>query len=244
MNICNSLNINYEPEDDYSFLWENFDHEMFSPFCDPNYWVPGKEYGLFNGPYSSFRRCIYGKDTYEYVLDFSSQFLNLYPGERKYLEMYFMDGHEITNEVVTKLDKPLYDWLRLHEELFFTTNTTIFFITDHGLHMNGFSGALNLEDIIKELVLPNFMVLLPRKLADSSYGENMKKNENVMIGSYDIHSLMQELCGSRNFSPYGFTPTRFVPNRHCGELHVSYKNCRCFTQFLICSQCPEQFQLF
>lgn len=228
MNICNSLNINYEPDDDKSFIWENFDHEMFTPFCDPNYWIPGKEYGLFNGPYSSLRRCIYGKDSFEYMFEFSSQFLSLYPGERKYLEMYFLDGHELTNEVITYLDKRLYEWLKLHEELFFSTNTSLIFITDHGLHMNGFSGALNLEDIIKELVLPNLMVLLPRQLADSSYGISMKENENKMIGSYDIHSLLQELSGARNFSIYGTSPTRNIGDRMCADLHVSSKSCRCF----------------
>jgi hypothetical protein len=227
MNICNSVNLNYEPDDDKSFLWTNFDHELFTPFCDINYWYPGKEYGLFYGPYSSFRRCLYGKDTFEYMLDYASQFWKAYPEERKYIEMYFMDGHEITNEVITYLDSHVYDWLVEHEETFFKTKTTLVFITDHGLHMNGFSEALNLEDIIKELVLPNLMVVAPREIADSGLGEQLKKNENVMIGAYDIHSFLQEISGARQFSRYGTSLMREIGNRQCTHLHVMEKMCRC-----------------
>src|SRR5690606_5617149 len=100
-----------EPDDAKSFHWADFDHELFSIFCDSNYWLPGKEYGLFYGPYSSLRRCLYGKDTFEYMLEFATQFWKLYPDQRKYIELYFIDGHEITNEVITYLDGFLYEWL-------------------------------------------------------------------------------------------------------------------------------------
>ena len=94
--------------------------------------------------------------------------------------------------------------------------------------MNGFSGALNLEDIIKELVLPNLMILIPRYVSDIGFGDIMSKNENMMIGSYDIHSFLQEISGARNFSVFGTSMLRNIPDRECGDLHIKYSSCRCF----------------
>lgn len=48
----------------------NADHESMAAACDPNYHNPENSFGPFQGPFSIIRRCLYGKDTFEHVMEF------------------------------------------------------------------------------------------------------------------------------------------------------------------------------
>ena len=64
---------NKHGEDNFTFV--DFDHENLAMFCDPNYYTSLNSHGLlFNGPYSLIRRCLYGKDIFEYELEYAKQF--------------------------------------------------------------------------------------------------------------------------------------------------------------------------
>lgn len=233
INFCTGTPVSYEPDDTKFFYWENFDFEFFSIFCDPNFTTYGKEYSMFKGPYSIFRKCLYGKDTFEYLLDFGDLFWNNYSEQKKFMQLSFMDAHEITLETIKYLDQPLLDFLEKNEKNFIEKDTTLIFMSDHGLHMNGFGHALELDDIITELTVPSLFVLLPRKLADGKYGENLKKNENVMIGNYDIHNMLQDLSGKSYYSRWGDSLFNDMSKkkRECKvDLLIADKNCRCFNE--------------
>lgn len=233
LNQCSNLEMNYNLNDLIKFNWKNFDYEFFTPFCDPGYTEYGKETGFLYGPYSFFRRCLYGKDTFEYVLDYSKKFFfETYAKQRKFLQMSFIDGHEWTNEVVKFLDLPLVNFLKFFENKSFSNNnndnTAIILLSDHGLHMNGPSIILKLEDVEKEKVLPFLYVLLPRRLADSHLGKSLELNENKIIGGYDIHNILKTLVGSDDFSPYGTQPFSVMPSwRGCLNIGVPDDNCKC-----------------
>lgn len=233
IDFCTSIPFYYEHNDTDIFHWDNFDYEMFSIFCDPNFTVYGKELGITQGPYSIFRRCLYGKDAFEYVLEFGDKFWNIYSDQKKFLQLSFIDAHEITLEAIKYLDRPLLEFLEKNEKSFLEQNTAIIFLSDHGLHMNGFGNALNLDDLIIELNLPSLFILLPRAIADSQEGINLKKNENAIIANFDIHNFLRDLSGSRDYAQFGDSMFNnlLIQRRDCErDLTIAYKNCRCFIQ--------------
>jgi len=231
IDFCTSIPFYYEHNDTNIFHWDNFDYEFFSLFCDPNFTVFGKELGITHGPYSIYRRCLYGKDTFEYVLEFGEKFWQTYKNEKKFLHFSFIDAHEFTLEAIKYLDKPLREFLDRNEKDFKEKNTAIVFLSDHGLHMNGFGNALNLDDLIVELTLPSLFILLPRKLADDLEGTNLKKNENSIISNFDIHNFFKDLAGTKDYSQFGDSlfNNLIIQNRQCvRDLTIADVNCRCF----------------
>jgi len=237
LNQCLNFEISYDKREPHKkFIWKDYDFEFYSPFCDPSYVEYGKETAFLYGPYSFFRKCLYGKDTFQYALDWGSKFFSeVYSNQRKYLALSFIDGHEWTNESIKYLDYPLFNFLS--EILEKTTNeknnninqnTAVVLLSDHGLHMNGPSLLLSFEDVEKEKLLPVFNIILPRNLADSYIGKALELNENRIIGGYDIHNIFKTLAGSVDFSIYGEQPFKVMPNsRSCVNLGVPDKNCLC-----------------
>ena len=84
-----------------------FDHELISLFCDPNYVYPEDPFSIFHGPYSSIRKCLYGKDSFEYIFEYGYKFLNAYKNEPKFLKLAFNDAHESTGNVIKYIDESL-----------------------------------------------------------------------------------------------------------------------------------------
>ena len=149
------------------------------------------------------------------------------------MQLTFIDAHEITLEAIKYVDDPLLQFLEKNEKSFIDNDTTLIFMSDHGLHMNGFGHALDLDDIITELTIPSLFVLLPRKLADGKIGENLKKNENVLIGNYDIYNFLQDLSGNSIYSQWGVSLFYDLSNlkRECSkDLTISERYCRCFIE--------------
>ena len=58
-----------------------------------------------------YRRCLYGKDTFEYSLDFGTNFINAYKDKPKVLNLELIDMHEPTGEVVKFMDSKLEAFL-------------------------------------------------------------------------------------------------------------------------------------
>lgn len=132
----------------------NADHESIAFACDPNYHDPENSFSPYMGPFSILRRCLYGKDTFEYVFDFGRNFINTYKKEKKVVWLDFIDFHEGTGEVINYLDKPLSEFLReIHSE-----DTTVMFISDHGFHMGGIKIALGGSQYTTELLLPTMLI--------------------------------------------------------------------------------------
>ena len=85
----------------------------------------------FDGAHSIQRRCYYGKDTFEYVLEYGRQFWKTYENEKKFLSMEFIDAHEGTGEVVKYLDAALVQMLSEID----LEDTVLILTSDHGWHM-------------------------------------------------------------------------------------------------------------
>ena len=66
----------------------------------------------WKGAYANLRRCLYGKDAYEYSLEYAEQFWEQYADEPKFFRLGFIDGHEGSLEVIKYLDEPLLNMIK------------------------------------------------------------------------------------------------------------------------------------
>ena len=73
VNSCSREAYNIVP----SFYHVNFyssDYECSSIFCDPHFYNPKDRYSVYMGIASKLRRCFYGRDTGEYILEYILKF--------------------------------------------------------------------------------------------------------------------------------------------------------------------------
>jgi hypothetical protein len=113
-NMCQrySLPILSKDYQKYNLQDYNFDHESMTFSCDPNYQNPENSYSMMQGPYSIRRRCLYGLDAHDYILEYGEKFWDSYPTENKLLHLEFIDAHEGTAEVVKYLDSKLENFFK------------------------------------------------------------------------------------------------------------------------------------
>ena len=160
-NICHKELFLLEEDKNKDVVFESFDHENFAMFCDPNYNPPNNRVSLFKGLFSMLRRCLYGKDTFDWVFEFGYQFLEKYKNERKFLRLGFIDGHEGTMEAIKYLDNSLYNFLEFYIKNYFTNSTAIFIASDHGENMFSIHHLLNSDEFLYERTLGTLFIMLP-----------------------------------------------------------------------------------
>ena len=161
-NICHKELFLLEEGKNKDVIFESFDHENFAMFCDPNYNPPNNRVSLFKGLFSMMRRCLYNKDTFEWVFEFGYKFLEAYKYERKFLRLGFIDGHEGTMEAIKYLDKHLYNFLEFYIKNYFSNSTAIIIASDHGENMISMHHLLNSDEFLYERTLGTLFILLPK----------------------------------------------------------------------------------
>ena len=169
---------------------ENFDHENLPLFCDTNHLDPNMIWAYEQGENSIFRKCLYGRDSHDYMFEYMSQFLEAYKDERKFMRMCFADGHEATQQVVKYLDEPLFNFLNLIFDKYYNDRTAIIFLSDHGGRLPGPYAVLFLEEWNFEQELSALFLVLPEN--NTNYDKNIiLKNEKRFLSDYDVyHTLM------------------------------------------------------
>ena len=185
----------YDIEDNYTqnISYESFDHENIAMFCDPNFYNPENRFTPYMGPYSIRRRCLYGKDTFEYVLEYGQKFWEAYLNEKKFLRLSFQDAHEGTLEVVKYLDKKLAEFLEFFWHKKYLEDTAIFLVSDHGNNMIGFYNILQVEDYVLEKTLGTWLMILPKKINVDE--KNIEINQQRLVTPYDIHDTLLDMFG-------------------------------------------------
>ncbi len=166
---------------------ENFDHENLGIFCDPNYYNRNKPYTIFRGEVSSLRRCLYGKEVHNYVLEYGKKFWKVYKDNRKFLVLGFIEGHEGTGEVIKYIDNDLSNFLYDFYKKKYLEKTAVFLVSDHGLTSNGYYQKINAIDYLNERFLPSFNLLLNGYKFDDKYLVN---NQQVLMTCLDIHDTL------------------------------------------------------
>ena len=226
----------YDIEDNYTenIEYDNFDHENIAMMCDPNFYNPENRFTPYMGPYSIRRRCLYGKDTFEYVIEYGEKFWETYVNEHKFLRLSFQDAHEGTLEVVKYLDIKLAEFLEKFDKKGYLKDTAIFFVSDHGNNMVGFYNIFQSEDYVLEKTLGTWFMLLPKKKGIEE--KFLEINQQRMVSPYDIHDTLLDMFGyqpkDKAYSRKGQTVYKEVNGleRNCDYYSQDIMPiwCRCF----------------
>ena len=184
-NICHKELFLLEEDRNKDVIFESFDHENFAMFCDPNYNPPNNRVSLFKGLFSMMRRCLYNKDTFEWVFEFGYKFLEQYKNERKFLRLGFIDGHEGTMEAIKYLDKHLFKFLNFYIKNYFTNSTAIFIVSDHGENMISVHHILNSDEFLYERTLGTLFLLLPKNYEQPKQNMIFEKNLEIIENEGD-----------------------------------------------------------
>ena len=203
------------------------DHEFYSLACDPNS-TPSKDpFGMFKGPFSEFRRCLYGKDAAAYQLDYALDFFRKYKSEPKFQSVTLMDGHEFTGELPAYLDEHLVRFFEVATSENLLEDSIIFLVSDNGNGGNFlFSGT---ESGKNEAANPFLTVLLSKNNAEK-YGETLKANEQRLLSPHDVFRSLGEL--SHQYKEYvgrNFFLHEVEDDRRCNDntVNIDLSFCRC-----------------
>eukprot|EP01112_Ceratiomyxa_fruticulosa_P012846 TRINITY_DN357_c0_g2_i5.p1 TRINITY_DN357_c0_g2~~TRINITY_DN357_c0_g2_i5.p1 ORF type:complete len:673 (+),score=111.64 TRINITY_DN357_c0_g2_i5:101-2119(+) len=188
-NLCENWDWAYQPAK--ATRESRFDHHLVAPFCLPEAHPMPEPYGIWNGPYSIRRRCLAGRETGEYVFEYTNEFKKAYSDLPQFSISSFIDAHEGTGDVVKLLDDDLHSYLLNHPNL---NNTIIFLVSDHGLHM-GLWWLLQWRSVVLEHRLPLWMMLIPNWFTEKypNIKESLVHNEQALVTSADMHHTLENL---------------------------------------------------
>ena len=231
-NLCSKESFDVENNEfiNNGIIIEEYDHENIAMFCDPNYSSEDTPYPLFSGPYGILRKCLYGLDTFKYLIEFGKQFWNIYKDNKKYLRLSFQDGHEPSGQVVKYLDESLYNYLNELYENNTLNDTFLFILSDHGNSYFNYIYyyILRSDDSLIERGYGTLFIIVPSnkmKKIDKNYYNNLEKNQQTLISPFDIHDTIIHIIFGNNtlnnhylYSHYG--------NSLLSEFDGKNRNCR------------------
>ena len=213
--ICHKELMSIAPLENYTYV--EFDHEYAAVNCEPNVYKPG--YGLFNGDNSILRKCLYGKESFDYALEYGKKFWNIYKNNKRFLRIVSTYSHEYSYEKAKYTDNSLYDFLK---ELFETNqlkNTTIFIAADHGFQLMGIYKIINSKDFPIEGNLPFFFLIVPDNknfTYEQQYSEIIK-NQQILITPFDIFYTLRYIIYKEDYK-------KFNLNGNCNDGEYLFKN--------------------
>ena len=169
---------------------EEYDHENIAMFCDPFFM------NELNNP--SIRKCLYGKNSFEYVLEYGYQFWIKYYKNKRFLRLSFFEGNEKTGEVIKYLDYYLYKFLfNLYEDNYLN-DTFIFLVSGQGnSYEDMYSSIKYLDtDYFLEKYLGTFFMFFDKRSLNLTKNDliNIKVNQQNLVTSYDIHYTIKSIA--------------------------------------------------
>src|SRR3990167_1398931 len=203
----------------------SMDHEFFSLACDPNSMPQSDPFGMFKGPFSEFRRCVYGQDAAEHQLNYALDFWDKYKTEPKFQSITLTDGHEITGELPRYLDPHLKQFLQTMTAKKHLEDTIIFITSDNGNSGNFlFSGT----DSGKNEAANPFMSVILSEEYQRMYGTILEKNEQKLISPHDVFRVLGELSHTaKEYIGTNFFKEELPSNRRCADAGIDLEFCRC-----------------
>ena len=185
-NICSKYLSSFDPKSSD----EEFDYENIAMFCDPNYFITNKKNSNIKGINSSFRRCIYGKDTFEHVINYGKLFWETYSHSYKFLRLGFFDGNEKTGEVIKYLDNSLSSFIldSINEGKFY--RTALFLVSSKGGLEYGIFDTIKKNEFFYEENLGSWFIILNKYGMENETIENLKQNMQTFVTPYDVYDSM------------------------------------------------------
>ena len=169
-----------------------FDHELISLFCDPNFIDiedQTSDKNEYFGPYSPIRNCLYGKDAFEYIFEYAKQFIEKYIDQPKFMRIFFEDAHEVTQEKIKYMDDSLSNFIQYLIDNYYKEKYLIFFVSDHGNTIYNFGQKFIADDGIIER--PIGVLFLIYNDNDNYYNKSgLIANEQKFITPYDVFMTM------------------------------------------------------
>ena len=169
-----------------------FDHELISLFCDPNFIDiedQTSDKNEYFGPYSPIRNCLYGKDACEYSFEYGLKFIEKYKDQPKFLRVWFEEGHEDTQEKVKYMDDSISNFIQKIIDNYFNEKNLIIFISDHGRSIHDFGQKFIADD--GEIERPIGVLFLIYNDNDNYYNKSgLIANEQKFITPYDVFMTM------------------------------------------------------
>lgn len=203
------------------------DHEFYSLACDPNAMPQKDPFGMFKGPFSEFRRCLYGKDSAEYQFEYALDFWRKYKSEPKFQSITLTDGHEFTGELPYYLDDHLVTFFKTMTDEGLLDDSIVFLLSDNGNSGNFlFSGT---ESGKNEAVNP-FMAIFMSPNNAEKYGETLSRNTDKLLTAHDVFRTIADL--GHNYKEYIGTNMfkhEMPADRRCDlvDVQVPGRYCRC-----------------
>lgn len=172
---------------------DEFDHENIAMFCDPNYFLTNHNNLNIKGIHSSFKRCIYGKDSYDHVINYGKLFWDAYPENNKFLRLGFYDGNERTGEVVKYLDNSLSNFVvdLINQGKF--SKTALFLVSGKGELEVGIFNRVQKSEFHFEKNLGSWFILINKYGIEDEIIQNLRNNLQTFVTPYDIYDTMLSL---------------------------------------------------
>ena len=218
----------------YSYI--EFDHEFAAPNCDPN--VYKYAFGFFSGENMIFRKCLYGRESFEYSLEYAKKFWISYKHNKKFLRIVNTYAHEYSGEKAKYSDNSLYSFLYSMYNNNLLQNTTVFIAADHGNALMGVVKLFNSNDWQIEQSLPIFILLNSDK-NNLSYLEQyyeIQKNQQTLITPFDIYYTIRYIIYGENYkknllkeqNDEGECLFKYInqKERNCSKYKM-FNNCKC-----------------
>ena len=224
---------------------EEYDHENIAMFCDPFFYDnKNSETKNIKGINSAIKRCLYGKNSFEYVLEYGYKFWTKYKNNKKFLRLGFFEGNEKTGEVIKYLDYYLYDFLTDLYEKNYLEKTIIFIVSGQGNTYNEiFNSNINYDFYIEKYIGTLFIFVDKEglKLNDNDL-INIRNNQQNMVTAFDIHETLKSIVNKNIYkdvneneadyeydiigkSLFGFIETK---DRNCDKFKQTSEDvCRC-----------------
>ena len=237
--VCHKELMHINPLKKYYYV--EFDHEYAATNCEPNIYNPG--YGIFSGENGVFRKCLYGKESFEYALEYGKKFWSTYKNNKRFLRITNTYAHEYSSEKSKYTDDSLYLFLKELYETDQLKDTTVFIAADHGFALMGVYKILDSKDYPIEFSLPLFILIVPdkkNKKYEEQYSEILK-NQQTLVTSFDIFYTLRyilydeqyktlPLNGNKNDGEYLF---KYInPKERVCKKYKQMDDCQCYQSWL------------
>ena len=219
--------------------YDVWDHENIALFCDPNFF--DATYLLYRGVQSVLKRCLYGKYGFEYIIEYSKQFWEAYPDNKKFYRVHFNEPHEGSTELLTYLADPIYEFVKYFFDNNLFKDTFLLILSDHGSKLIGPFTFIRPQDYVIEDTLPALFFVMPNneKLYENGMYNEIHKNQQVYLSPFDIHDTLVQLAfeyekvDSNLYSKKGSSILSYINpmERYCEnpefDIKISPEYCKC-----------------
>ena len=153
---------------------------------------------------SLITKCLFGKQLFEYSLEYLESFWNTYKNQNKMFLLQSLEGHEPTNQVIGYLDDILYKFLIKFYSNKWLKDTPIILFSDHGEHLNWPLYLTNSLDYLYEKTLPILLLIIPNNnlLYKNNLYEKMKNNQQIFVTPFDVHDTLLHIAFGKNEKKY------------------------------------------